>query len=1133
MALQLLLGNSGAGKTHYIFEKIIKESMEYPKKQFLLIVPEQFTLQTQKDLVSMHPRHGIMNIDVLSFERLAHRVFDEVGTEHRKILEDTGKNLILRKLAEEKKQELTLLGGNLKKLGYITEVKALISEFIQYRITPEDLQHMIEQNKNQPQLYFKLKDMLLIYESFRSYLENTYLTSEELLEALSDTIMDSKSVKGSVIVLDGYTGFTPIQRNLLKRLFVLAEDVYITLTMDSKEKPFVLDAEYQLFHMSKKEALGLVRLADEVKVPVKEALLFGNAEKCRYQNAKALAFLEAKIFRHGREFFAGNTEELQLYAAKTPRAEAEQIAKEIQRLVRDKGFRYKEIAVVTGNLDTYGALMEQVFAQFEIPGFIDRKRDVLQNPFVEFLRALLAAVQENFSYEATFRLLRTGLLGFTSEEVDDLENYVIARGIRNFSAWNREWNYPLKDMQEEELAQLNNLRERFVSEIEVLKRELKRRDASVYDRTKVIYEYLVQLGMEQQLLQYQEEFEEAGNHPLAREYAQIYEIVMDLFDKLVLLLGNCLMDLEEYTELLEAGLAELKVGLIPAGMDQVLVGDMERSRLKDIKVVFFAGVNEGSIPKEKSRAGIISEMERELLLEQEVELAPSSRQEAYIQKFYIYLNLTKPSEKLYLSWSLADADGNALRASHLITQIQQLFPDVLIQSEDSFSFLDNLVTPRSSLREVTKSLQAMKEQKATKEQEALVQWYEEREESKDLFERVLSSVCFVYQEDSIGKSVARALYGTLLESSVTRLEQFASCAYGHFLRYGLQLQERETYGLEPIDMGNIFHDALKQFSDKIEQSNYDWFHVPEAERELWMGEALREAVEAHAQKLLSPKAKDVYTLERVRRVSQRTAWAMLQQLEKGYFLPENTELSFKNLEQLSSVSVLLSKEERMRLHGRIDRVDVYRKDGKVYVRVIDYKSGNTKFDLTSVYYGLQLQLSVYLNAALELEKRKQEGEVHPAGMFYYHIEDPMLDYHEEGSAERQLLKELAWNGLVNADKEIVHYMDKEMELESDILPVKLKKDGSYTANSSVAEEKQLELLLQHVQRQLIDYGSKILEGDISMQPYELGEQDACMYCSYHSVCGFDGKIEGCKKKNLPPLKKEDIWERLKNEEGEG
>ena len=215
MALQLILGNPGAGKSHYLFEKVIRGSMQYPEKQFLVIVPEQFTMQTQKDLVRMHPRHGIMNIDVLSFERLAHRVFGEVGGEHRRILEDTGKNLILRRIAEEKKDELVLLGGNLKKLGYISEVKSLLSEFTQYRMQPEELRRVMEQNKENPQLYFKLKDMLVIYESFREYLEGMYLTVEELLDALEQVVERSETVWGSVIALDGYNGFTPVQMKLL------------------------------------------------------------------------------------------------------------------------------------------------------------------------------------------------------------------------------------------------------------------------------------------------------------------------------------------------------------------------------------------------------------------------------------------------------------------------------------------------------------------------------------------------------------------------------------------------------------------------------------------------------------------------------------------------------------------------------------------------------------------------------------------------------------------------------------------------------------------------------------------------------------------------------------------------------
>ena len=273
MGLQFILGNSGAGKSHYIFEKIIKESMEQPKKQFFVIVPEQFTMQTQKDLVAMHPRHGIMNIDVLSFERLAHRVFDEVGGEHRRVLEDTGKNLILRRLAEEKRGELTVLGGNLKKLGYISEVKSLLSEFAQYRVRPEDLERMMEQNQGNPQLYFKLKDMKAIYEGFEKYMEGNYVTSEELLGALEQMVEQSSSVRGSVMVLDGYTGFTPVQLSLLGKLLGLTDEIYVTLTMDSREKPSVMDAEYQLFYLTKKTFASLSRLAEQVRVDVRPPII--------------------------------------------------------------------------------------------------------------------------------------------------------------------------------------------------------------------------------------------------------------------------------------------------------------------------------------------------------------------------------------------------------------------------------------------------------------------------------------------------------------------------------------------------------------------------------------------------------------------------------------------------------------------------------------------------------------------------------------------------------------------------------------------------------------------------------------------------------------------------------------------
>ena len=552
MALQLILGNSGAGKSHYIFEKIIKEAEEAPGKQFLVIVPEQFTMQTQKDLVMMHPRRGIMNIDVLSFERLAHRVFEEVGGEHRKILEDTGKNLILRRLAEEKKDELTLLGGNMKKLGYISEIKSLLSEFTQYRVTSTQLEEMMERNQNNPQLYFKLKDMKVIYDSFQAYLEGTYLTAEELLGALEQTVERSEAVQGSVIVLDGYTGFTPVQLSLLKKLLALAERVSVTLTMDAAEDPFAPGAEYELFHMTKKTIRSLVTLAEEAKVPVEKPVLLKDAGSCRFLQAPALGFLESAVFRRRKRSWEKETEEVALYAAYSPRAEVEMVGERIQRLVRDEGFRYRDMAVVTGDLELYGTLMEQVFARLRIPGFMDRKKDVLKNPFVEFLRALLAVIQEDLAYEPMFRLLRSGMTGISREETDRLENYVIARGVRGFSGWNREWKRPLRGMEEEELAELNGIRTRAVQGLSELRKRLKDKETDTGSMTRAVYDYLTGLRIQQQLKEYEERFQAAGDHSRAREYAQIYGMVMELFDKMVMLLSDCRMSFSEYTELLDA-----------------------------------------------------------------------------------------------------------------------------------------------------------------------------------------------------------------------------------------------------------------------------------------------------------------------------------------------------------------------------------------------------------------------------------------------------------------------------------------------------------------------------------------------------------------------------------------------------
>ena len=394
MSLQFVFGNSGAGKSHTLYQQVIRESKENPEQKFLVLVPEQFTMQTQKELVSMHPDGGILNIDVLSFQRLAYRVFEETGTPVGKVLEETGKNLVLRKIAQEQQKDLKVLSGNLKKMGYINEIKSLISELTQYAVSEEELGRFLDENRDRPHLYYKLSDVQLLYRAFRNYLSDQYITAEELLEVLCQTVEHSEKIRESIIVLDGFTGFTPVQNKLMQKLMLYARKVIVTV----------------------KTVSTLMRLAEEVQVKTERPVWVHPGEKSRFQEGTALHFLERNLFRLRRAEFAGEQREISLHVLKNPEAETAWAASQIRRLVREEGYHYRDLALIAGDMEAYSPVLERVLEEYEIPCFLDNKRSVLKNPFVEFIRALTEIAEQDFTYEAVFRYLRSGLSGMEPEE---------------------------------------------------------------------------------------------------------------------------------------------------------------------------------------------------------------------------------------------------------------------------------------------------------------------------------------------------------------------------------------------------------------------------------------------------------------------------------------------------------------------------------------------------------------------------------------------------------------------------------------------------------------------------------------------------------------------------------------------
>ena len=1133
MALKLILGNSGSGKTEYMYEQVVKLAEANPRKNYLCLVPEQYTMQTQRKLVDLSSNQAIMNIDVLSFQRLAFRVFDEMGMADLQILEETGKNLVLRKVAQEQEEKLTVLKGNMHRMGYISEVKSFISEMMQYNITPEQLEASMDDERFGAALRAKLKDVHVMYQGFVDFLQGHFITNEELLHVLMQVAKNSEILKDSVLVLDEFTGFTPVQIELLRQLMTICEDVWVALTIDAREDFYHSKGMQELFDMPKKTIQVLKKLAEETHTEVLEPVVLKDGNQKRFKDAPALYFMEQNLFRASYQRMLEETDEIQIFSMKTPKEELMWAARKINDLVQNHGYRYRDIAVVSGNMEGYTNYVEGICGKYHIPYFLDATKEVLFHPFIEFVRAILEVLQQDFSYNAVIRLLRTGYCSLSQDEVDRLENYLLATGIRGKKMWGNRWLRLPRNEKVYDLEALESLRQRLWEDFAPLV-EVFSKKSTVEEQIKALYGYIVSLNVEQQLAMREQELLAEDEQAKAKEYAQIYRIVMDLFQKCVSVLGQDVLEVSELVEILDSGFEAAKVAVIPPGYDSVTIGDIERTRLNHVKVLIFLGVNEGIVPKSVNQGGIISQYERDALEEAEISLAPGAREQAFIQKFYLYLNMTKPSSQLYLTYSRVDSEGKAMRPSYLIRAIQRMFPNMKVQELDDLE-----LTLNASTMEAAKDYLITGER--TPEWYALAKCFMESEDEQIRVNgmAILDAFYHQYRHDPISHMVAEAIYGKNIEGSVTRLEKFAQCAYAHFLSYGLHLKEREESGFESVDMGNLYHAAIEIYSKKLAESSYDWFSVSEEARDMFAESAMEEAVLAYPNLSIYATAENEHMAKRMNHIFKQTVWALTKQVQKGRFIPNDFEVSFSKADHLKALEFELENNNHIQLKGRIDRLDTCVDENRLYVKVIDYKSGNTKFDLLSLYYGLQLQLVVYMNAAMELEKKKHpQKDVVLGGLFYYHIDDPVIEVGEgftEEDVKAQILKELKPNGLVNEEKAVYSSMDTELDVsagplecavKSDVIPVELKKDGSLSARSSVASGEDFALISEYVNHHIQETGNEIYQGNVEVKPFVQGQSSGCDYCPYKAVCGFDVKIPGFEERKGGKVEKEEILSRM-------
>ena len=1152
MSLQFITGSSGCGKSHFIYEKIIRESMEHPNQRYYFLVPDQDTLQTERELLNLHPRKTLLNIDVLSFNRLAYRIFGEVGGDTRPILEETGKSLVLQKVAWDRRRELKVLGSALKKPGTISQMKSLVSELMQYQVEPEDLDQWLPRQENRRLLAWKLEDVRTIYRGFSDYLRDRYLTAEEVPGVLCQVIGKSRLLKGSTVVLDGFTGFTPVQNKVLRELCSLCEKIYVLVTLDPREDLTGRLEAHRLFYMSRQMIRQLSEIARQTGTQIEAPCRITAGEGSRFAGNEALGFLEEHLFRYGSAGYAAekDQEALTVWEAENPAGEITQVAETICRLVRQKGYRYRDFAIVTGDLEAYGREAETLLEEAGIPYFIDQKHGVADSPLVEYVRSALDLLVKNFSYESVFRYLRSGLADFTGDEIDRMENYVLALGIRGWKQYQERWVRLPRSLDPGELDGLNDLRQRFADSLSAYVEGMRDRTATAGRRTEVLYQLLVESQVQKKLKAYENRFHQEGRSALEKEYSQIYGKLMGLLDKLVEVLGQEYTPMSAYQQILEAGFQETQIGLIPPGVDQVLVGDMERTRLRNVKVLFLVGVNETIIPKPVKKGGILSEPDREFLKSQSADLAPTAREEMYQQRFYLYLSLTKPSDRLYLSYSKTDAAGTARGPAYLIPMIQRLFPGLQIQicqqvrqqlhqqvrqpidqpigqpeGKESLTeagiqaLTDRLETVMGEKELLLQGLRQLRDRDPDPEFLQIFHWNGKTPEGERELRWLLQAAFYENPQTGIGRAAAQAVYGKVLTNSATRLEKFASCAFAHFLQYGLRLQERERYEFNAADLGNVMHAALEHFYRNLTRRGYQWGELEAGQREELADQALEEVVHDYGNTILHSSHRNEGQIQRVQSLLRCTVWALQEQIRRGRFTPGGSELAFGEAEDLKAVNISLSNETQIRLRGRIDRLDLCQTLDKLYVKIIDYKTGSISMDLLQFYHGTQLQLAVYLNAAIELTQKKHPNlVVEPAGVYYYHIKDPYVTA-SSPQADRDseaILRELRLDGLSREEGEILALLDQGLlpRTSSNVIPVGMTKDGNLTASSKAAGEKDFQLICDYTDWKIRQLGHRMMEGDTAIAPVRTDTRDGCQYCPYRGVCGFDEKLPGFSYRRL-------------------
>lgn len=1158
MTVQFLIGRAGSGKSTYMMNEMKKELIGNPEgPPIIYLVPDQMTFQAEYEFITTPEITGMIRVQVFSFSRLALRILQETGGITRTHIDRVGTSMIFRRIIENRKQELKVFQRSSEQQGFYEHLDQMITECKRYCISPEQFLTAQEESNLSPLLKDKLHDLHLIYAEFKDYLVGRYLDSEDYLRLLAEKIPRSNYISQATIFVDGFHLFTPQEQEVLLALMKQAKQIKFSLTVD-KIYDEELPHDLHLFYPTARTYQQLRDLALTNHIKIEQPLLFTNA--LRYKQEPALAHIE-KYYDHRPLIpFKDHSSALTFYSAVNRRAEVEGVAREMIHLVREKGYRWREMAILVRDVTIYQDLIETMFKDYEIPIFIDQKRPMI-HPLIELIKSSLDCLNQHWRYEAVFRCIKTDLLypwenetelRQRREEYDFLENYVLAYGVKGeqwvsekpweiFSYRNldEEENVIDQEKKKEEEEKLHSIRLLITNPILQLRDRFSKAD-NVREMCEALFYFLEEQNIPQKLEYWSQAAIEQGDLRKAREHKQVWDSVLHLLDQLVEIMGDESLSLEMFSKMIESGCDVMKFSLVPPALDQVLVGDIEKSRFSHVKSAFIIGCNDGILPAKMKEDGIITEEEREwLAVDGGVQLAPSSRQKLIEEEFLIYTALSTASERLYVSYSLADEEGRSLTPSMVMARLKNIFPQVkekLIVNEpyettheEQFSFVSS---PSKSLSYLTSEIRQWKKGYPMADfWWDVYNWAIQNPEWRDKTQTVLSSIFYQNVAKPLSQEMSKQLYGESIQLSVSRMEKYTSCPFSQYLSHGLRLKERQVFRLEAPDVGQLFHASLKVIDDLIKASGKTWKEITKADC-LKLAQIAVDQLAPRLQKnILFSSHRHHFIKRKLQQVVERASTVLSEHAKSSEFVPIGLEIEFGSKGQLPGLTFTLDNGVKMELVGRIDRVDQAKGSNGLLLRVVDYKSSLTTLDLSKVYYGLSLQMLTYLDIVITHSKSWLGTEAVPAGVLYFHVHNPLLSRTTrlpQDLLDKELYKQFKMKGLVLADQEAVQLMDTTLESQhSEIIPVALKKDGQFYSSSSVANEEEFQQLRHFVRKQIKQIGTKMTSGHIEIKPFKMKKMLACTFCPYKSVCQFDLEMDDNEYESLPGMSRNDMLALIK------